>query len=106
MHRVSLVLARWIVQRPLAIGMAGARLAVASAWMISSQNTFDSDILNLLPAKSPAVEGLKIFKSHFAQTRELAFLLSWKDPPANGDFYREAFLARLRNQAWVHRLLD
>jgi len=81
-------------------------LAAASAWIIASQNAFDSDILNLLPAKDPAVEGLKIFNSEFTQTRELAFLLSWKEPPADGESYREAFLARLRSQPWVHRVLD
>ncbi|HEY5778019.1 MAG TPA: MMPL family transporter [Terrimicrobiaceae bacterium] len=106
MHRVASVLARWIVRKPLAIGLAGVLLASASAWIIASQNAFDSDILNLLPADNPAVEGLKIFNSEFTQTRELAFLLTWKKPPADPDAYREIFLERLRSQPWVHRLLD
>ena len=106
MHRVASVLARWIVRKPLAIGLAGALLASASAWIIASQNAFDSDILNLLPADNTAVEGLKIFNSEFTQTRELAFLLTWKEPPADPDAYREIFLERLRSQPWVHRLLD
>jgi predicted RND superfamily exporter protein len=106
MHRISSVLARWIVRKPQAIGLAGLLLAAASAWIISSRNAFDSDILNLLPANDPAVEGLKIFNSEFTQARELAFLLDWKEPPADGESYREAFLTRLRSQPWMHRVLD
>ncbi|HEY5705021.1 MAG TPA: MMPL family transporter [Terrimicrobiaceae bacterium] len=106
MHRFSVVLARWIAQKPLMIGLAGLLLAASSLWTISSKGAFDSDILNLLPANDPAVEGLKIFNSEFTQTRELAFLLSWKEPPPEGEAYREAFLARLRSQPWVHRILD
>jgi uncharacterized protein len=106
MRRISSALAGWIVRKPLAIALAGLLLSAASVWFISSGNAFDSDILNLLPAGDPAVEGLKVFNSEFTQTRELAFLLTWKEPPADGEAYREAFLTRLRKQAWVHRLLD
>ena len=106
MQRIASVLAGWIVRKPLPIGLAGALLAAAAAWIISSKSAFDSDILNLLPASDPSVEGLKIFNSEFTQTRELAFLLVWKQPPADGESYREAFLSRLRSQPWVHRVLD
>jgi predicted RND superfamily exporter protein len=106
MHRVASVLARWIVRRPAVLGLTAALLAAVSAWIISSQNAFDSDILNLLPADNPAVRGLKIYNSEFTQTRELAFLLTWKQPPADPDSHREIFLGRLRSQPWVHRLLD
>ena len=106
MHRIASVLAGWIVRKPLPIGLAGLLLAAAAAWIISSRSAFDSDILNLLPANDPSVEGLKIFNSEFTQTRELAFLLAWEEPPADGESYREAFLSRLRSQPWVHRVLD
>ena len=106
MHRISSILARWTVERPLALGLGGVILAAASAWIISSKNTFDSDILNLLPASNPAVRGLKIFNSEFTQTRELAFLLNWKEPPADRESFRETFLSRLHAQPWVHRVLD
>jgi uncharacterized protein len=100
------MLARLIVRRPLLIGLSGLLLAAVSGWIISSQNTFDSDILNLLPADNPAVKGLKIYNSEFTQTRELAFLLTWKERPADPDNYREIFLERLRVEPWVHRVLD
>ncbi|HEY5742641.1 MAG TPA: hypothetical protein VIS99_08870, partial [Terrimicrobiaceae bacterium] len=106
MHRIASVLARYVVRRPRAIALAGILLAVVSASIVTFQDAFDSDILNLLPAKNPAVEGLKIFNSEFTQTRELAFLLTWKEPPADSESFREAFLARLRAEPWVHRLLD
>jgi predicted RND superfamily exporter protein len=106
MHRISSILARWTVRRPLFLGLGGVILAVASAWIISSKNAFDSDILNLLPAGNPAVQGLKIFNSEFTQTRELAFLLTWEEPPADRESYRETFLSRLHSRPWVHRVLD
>ena len=106
MQRIASVLAGWIVRKPVPIGLAGMLLAAAAAWIISSSSAFDSDILNLLPANDPSVEGLKIFNSEFTQTRELAFLLAWKEPPADGESYREAFHSRLRSQPWVHRVLD
>jgi uncharacterized membrane protein YdfJ with MMPL/SSD domain len=98
MYRVASVLARWVVRRPVLLGLLGVLLTVASVWIISAQNTFDSDILNLLPSDNPAVQGLKIYNSKFTQTRELAFLLTWKEPPDDPDHYREAFLERLRGQ--------
>jgi hypothetical protein len=59
-----------------------------------------------VPAGNPAVQGLKIFNSEFTQTRELAFLLNWKEPPADRESFRETFLSRLHAQPWVHRVLD
>ncbi len=106
MYRVASVLARWVVRRPVMLRLLGVLLVAASTWVIARQNAFDSDILNLLPSENPAVQGLKIYNSEFTQTRELAFLLTWKEPPDDPDHYREAFLERLHSQPWVHRLLD
>ena len=81
MYRVASVLARWVVRRPVMLGLLGVLLVAASTGIISTQNAFDSDILNLLPSDNPAVQGLKIYNSEFTQTRELALLLHWKEPP-------------------------
>ena len=32
---------------------------------------FDADVLNLLPARIPTVQGLKMYQEHFANAREL-----------------------------------
>jgi predicted RND superfamily exporter protein len=106
MYRISSVLARWIVRRPLLVALVGLLLAAVSAKNITSQTAFDSDILNLLPADDIAVRGLKIFNSEFTQARELAFLLVWKERPADADLQREAFLALLRKEPWVERILE
>ena len=106
MHPIASVLARWVVRRPLLIALAGLLLAAGSLKIISSQTAFDSDILNLLPADELAVRGLKIFNSEFTQARELAFLLTWKERPADPDSQREAFLELLRKQPWVERILE
>lgn len=106
MHRVAAVIAHLVVRRPMVMTMAGLLLAAGSATIITSQKAFDSDILNLLPANNPAVQGLKIYNSAFTQARELAFLLTWENAPADGDEFREIFVERLRSQSWVHRVLD
>jgi uncharacterized protein len=106
MHRIAAVIAHLVVRRPVVMAVAGLLLAAGSVVLISGQRAFDSDILNLLPANNPAVQGLKIYNSEFTQARELAFLLSWEKAPADGDAFREIFIERLRNQPWVHRVLD
>jgi uncharacterized protein len=106
MHRVAAVIAHLIVRRPVVMAIAGLLLAAASVTIIFWQKAFDSDILNLLPANDLAVQGLKIYNSEFTQARELAFLLTWKQAPADGDAFREIFVERLRSQPWIHRVLD
>ena len=76
MHRIAAVIAHLVVRRPVVMAVAGLLLAAGSVALISAQRAFDSDILNLLPANNPAVQGLKIYNSEFTQARELAFLLS------------------------------
>src|SRR4051812_31063634 len=36
---------------------------------------FDAEVLNLLPSKVPAVEGLKLYQQHFANARELVITI-------------------------------
>ena len=57
MHRVAAVIAHLVVRRPIVMAVAGLLLAAGSVAIISSQKAFDSDILNLLPANNPAVQG-------------------------------------------------
>ena len=106
MHRVAPVIADLVVRRPVVMAIAGLLLALGSVTIISWQRAFDSDILNLLPASNPAVQGLKVYNSEFTQARELAFLLTWEKAPADTDAFREIFVERLRSQEWVHRVLD
>ena len=45
-----------------------------------SRLRFDVEILNLLPSKSPIVEGLKLFQEHFSNARELLVTIKSSDP--------------------------
>src|SRR6185436_12285819 len=51
---------------PVALGLARLR--------------FDVEVLNLLPAEVPAVQGLKIYQQHFANARELIITVQAPDP--------------------------
>jgi uncharacterized protein len=106
MHRIAAAIAHLVVRRPVVMAIAGLLLAAGSVTIISSHSAFDSDILNLLPANNPAVQGLKIYNSDFTQARELAFLLTWERAPADGEAFHEIFVERLRSQPWVHRVLE
>lgn len=41
---------------------------------------FDAEVLNLLPAELPAVEGLRLHQQYFANARELLVTLAGDDP--------------------------
>jgi uncharacterized protein len=56
----------WLLLIPIVIGVARLR--------------FDVEILNLLPAHSPAVQGLKIYQENFSNARELIITLEGDNP--------------------------
>jgi len=59
---------RWLLLIPLlAVGLGLYRLR------------FDVEVLNLLPAGEPVVEGLKLFQEYFANARELIITVRGKD---------------------------
>jgi uncharacterized protein len=56
----------WLLLIPIVIGVARLR--------------FDVEVLNLLPAHAPAVQGLKIYQENFSNARELIVTLEGDDP--------------------------
>ena len=46
-----------------------------SLYILVTRLTLDTEVLNLLPGKFASVQGLKVYNSDFAQTRELTFAL-------------------------------
>jgi len=101
----SRLVARLVVHQPWKLAVAGVLLLSASAAILFSRQSFDTDILNLLPADRPAVKGLTIANERFTQARELTFVIQGNDADAVEDF--QFFLAdRLRRQPWVVRQLD
>lgn len=106
MKHLSDLLASFIVRRQGVLLAMGIALALLAGVVLGLRQNFDTDILNLLPASSPAVQGLKVYNTDFTQARELAFLLTWKQPPDDAHRYREEFAALLKKQPWVVRVLD
>jgi len=89
------------VRRPALLVLAALVLAFASLSVLHTRQSFDSEILNLLPAGTPSVEGLRIYHSRFNSARELAFLVTSEEESIG-----EEFVAALRAQPWVLRVLD
>ncbi len=106
MKYLSDLLASFIARRQGVLLALGIALALLAGVVLGLRQNFDTDILNLLPASSPAVQGLKVYNADFTQARELAFLLTWKQPPADAHRYREEFAELLKKQPWVVRVLD
>lgn len=101
MNALGNLLARIAVRRPIILIGAAFFLLIASLSFLRSHQSFDSDILNLLPAGTPAVEGLKIYNSQFNSARELAFLIEG----ASADAVTDEFIEALNQQPWVLRVL-
>ena len=58
---------------------------------------FDVDVLNLLPADLPVVEGLKLYQQHFTDSRELILTVRSSDP-AKTEAAAKALVETLREQ--------
>lgn len=101
MKHLAGLLARLAVRRPATLVAAVALLISASLLVLRSKQSFDSEILNLLPSGTPSVEGLKIYNSRFNSARELAFLIETPDEALASEF-----VEALRRQPWVLRVLD
>jgi len=93
----------WRHRLPSAL-VLGALILLALT-IIFTRGKFDSEILNLLPSSNPAVEGLKIYNSEFAQNRELAFFFALPDDPEGLETFRTYFLEELAAEPWVTRFL-
>lgn len=102
-HRLSEILAHWIVHRRAGVFAVMAAVVVAAVWIVQSRQNFDSEVLNLLPGDSQEVDALKVVNSEFTQARELTFALRG-EPEAVADF-AEHFLAKLREEPWVVRVM-
>lgn len=95
------ILARMAVRRPMVLMAAALLLAGAGGLVFQSRQSFDSEILNLLPGNARAVQGLKLYNEKFNSALELAFLIEGQDPEGT-----ESFLEDLSAQPWVLRMLD
>src|SRR5438046_10210222 len=81
-------------------------IAISSVGILVAFLRLDTEVLNLLPRGFDSVEGLKIYNSEFAQTRELTFALLCQ--PKDVDKLEECapkFVEKLRAQPWCDRVL-
>ena len=101
MRPIAAGVAAIAVRRPALLVIAAFLLIAGSLYVLRTKQALDSEILNLLPAGTPSVEGLRIYNSRFNSARELAFLVDSPD-----DSIAEDFIVALREQPWVLRVLD
>ncbi|RYD64431.1 MAG: hypothetical protein EOP84_32740, partial [Verrucomicrobiaceae bacterium] len=73
--RLATRMAYLVVHRPRWVIGATVLLLAACIWVLASKPRLDSEVLNLLPQGSEAVQGLKVVNSDFRQGRELVFAL-------------------------------
>ncbi|MGA2555260.1 MAG: hypothetical protein ABSG04_03205, partial [Verrucomicrobiota bacterium] len=59
---------------------------------------FDADVLRLLPGRLPAVQGLKIYQQHFANSRELLLTVRGADA-AGAKAAAQSIAAKLRQES-------
>jgi predicted exporter/lauroyl/myristoyl acyltransferase len=58
---------------------------------------FDADVLSLLPARMPAVQGLKMYQQHFANSRELILTVQGTDAEST-KFVAQSIASHLRQE--------
>ncbi|MFA6544653.1 MAG: MMPL family transporter, partial [Limisphaerales bacterium] len=73
----------WLLLIPLALGLVRLR--------------FDVEVLNLLPASLPVVQGLKLFQQHFASAEELIVTLE-SDSPESTEASARSLAEHLRSK--------
>ncbi len=81
-------------------------VAIASIGILVAFLRLDTEVLNLLPRGFDSVEGLKVYNSEFAQTRELTFaLLCQPEDVDKLEEFAPKFVEKLRAQPWCVRVL-
>src|SRR6476620_1098265 len=81
-------------------------IAISSVGILVAFLRLDTEVLNLLPRGFDSVEGLKIYNSEFAQTRELTFaLLCQPEDVDKLEEFAPKFVENLRKQPWCERVL-
>jgi len=81
-------------------------IAISSVGILVAFLRLDTEVLNLLPRGFDSVEGLKIYNSEFAQTRELTFaLLCQPEDVDKLEEFAPKFVEKLRAQPWCDRVL-
>src|SRR5438876_12378502 len=81
-------------------------MPISSVGILGALLRLDTELLKLLPRGFDSVEGLKIYNSEFAQTRELTFaLLCHPEDVDKLDEFAPKFVEKLRAQPWCDRVL-
>ena len=81
-------------------------IAISCVGILVTFLRLDTEVLNLLPRGFDSVEGLKIYNSEFAQTRELTFaLLCQPEDEDKLEEFAPKFVEKLRAQPWCVRVL-
>ncbi len=84
MPRLLFALQEWIWRRPRAVLLLVALLCAASG-IAASRLTFSSDIVNILPRSSPAVDAVHEVLGHFTFTGQLFIYLERDSPEATDE---------------------
>lgn len=92
-------------QRPWRLAASLVLVTLSAIAILASRHNFDSEVLNLLPADSPAVEGLKVMNSRFSQARAVTFVVVGPDEETTTELHDDVAEA-LRGSPWVVRVLD
>src|SRR5438105_15631613 len=104
--RFSEKVASLVTERRGLMWSAVVLIAISSVGILLAFLRLDTEVLDLLPRGFESVEGLKIYNSEFAQTRELTFALLCQ--PEDVDKLEEfvpKFVEKLRAQPWCVRVL-
>jgi predicted RND superfamily exporter protein len=104
--RISDFIAQSITQRRALVWSSVTVLTVVCIAILVTSLRLDSEVFNVLPARFPSVQGLKIYDHDFEQTRQLTFALVCQPNDVDKlEDFAAVFAEHLRQQSWCARAL-
>ncbi len=102
LKRIPEFIAHLVVRRPWVVAATTLAVLGLCAWLLTTRQRLDSEVLNLLPQRSEGVQALKVFNTEFRQGREL--ILALHGEAGALEDVEEGFLEKLRAEPWVQRV--
>ncbi len=99
-------LAAFLIRRPGWVHAASLALLAAAGCIIAFGVKFNSDVLDLFPARFDSVQVWKISNREFAQGRALTFALHDETKEVDLEEFARYFGEQLRKELWVVRAMD
>src|SRR5918912_1235777 len=90
-------LANLIAHRTGVLVILALAIAASALYVTVTRKNLDSEVLDLLPAQFPSVQGLKVFNNEFSQARQMVLAFVAEEGHQDDlEPFKEHFMAELK----------